>query len=769
MEHGLRKSPRPETLRLLTEALHLDEAERARLFAVAHQAIEYGRAPGLTPPAATAIPLAIRPLPIPPDALIGRESDIAAIGTLMQEDEVRLITLTGPGGVGKTRLSLTVAERFQQQWYEGAAFVDLAPLADAEQIAPAIALALGLTLDSRSPANDTLAAVLRNRSLLLILDNMEHLLGGSAWIARLVADAQRLTVLVTSRVLLRIRGEYVYPVAPLAVPPAPDGHEVAPVAHLLQSPAVRLFRDRARQTGYGFDLDDGNAAAVAELCRRLDGLPLAIELAASRVGLLPPGSLLVRLQALSGGHRDGPARQQTLQQTIDWSYGLLDPASRIVYRRLSVFSGGFTLDAAEAVAGEHGMDVLGSIRTLLESSLLTRVPGAGAPRFSMLETIYRDMEARLDRSDEATAIRRRHAGWANSLVEAAGADLNFGRNSAGWSAILDAELGNLRRALAVLIESGDGDGAIHLISVGHLFFSDRLSPHEGARWIEAALPLARRASEPDRVIALSLLVVYATYLDDRAAAESARDQLKTWMRMTADPMAIGTACFMQGVFCQVNGLYPEAVSLHEQALAQFQEGEYPAWTILSLFEHGDCLLLSGSIDRARDVIEQGIALAREVGSTSELSYGLLYLGFAELTPGNLPAAAAGFAGGLDVALDHRIDRLSLGCITGMAGVARARGNPELAARLLGAVEEARRSSGIHLLPNQALIDEIAQLVRNDLGVERDRTLRREGARLTFAQAVDLAQGIALELARNLGAPSRAAAGGSQTGSDGFEN
>ena len=329
-ERGLRKSPRPETLRLLAEALRLSESERARFFAAAHPEIEIDRRPSTEPPAAaTAIPLAIRPLPIPPDELIGRESDIAAIGELLQDEGARLVTLTGPGGVGKTRLSLAVADRFQRHWAEGAAFVDLAPLAHAEEIAPAIAHSLGLTLESRSPASETVPAVLRDRSLLLILDNLEHLLDASAWIAMLVAEAHRLAVLVTSRVHLRIRGEHVYPVAPLSVPVDPDGRAGISAAGALHSPAVQLFQDRARQGGYGFVLDDSNAAAVAELCRRLDGLPLAIELAASRVGVLSPESLLDRLQTLSGGHRDSPERQQTLQHAIDWSYDLLDPAAKL--------------------------------------------------------------------------------------------------------------------------------------------------------------------------------------------------------------------------------------------------------------------------------------------------------------------------------------------------------------------------------------------------------------------------------------------------------
>lgn len=218
------------------------------------------------------------------------------------------------------------------------------------------------------------------------------------------------------------------------------------------------------------------------------------------------------------------------------------------------------------------------------------------------------------------------------------------------------------------------------------------------------------------------------------------------MFATDDPLAIGMASIMQGISLQISGRYAEAVDLHEQALARFQQTGYTAWIVQSMFELGDCLLLSGEIDRARDIIEHGIELAGNVGSPVEMVYGLLYLGFAELIHGNLKAAAAVFAGGLDQAVGHRIGRVSLSCIGGMAGVARTQGNPELAACLLGAVDEARQSIGIRVLVDQSLLDEIAHSVRSDLGGERDAALRREGARLTFEQVLELVYGIALGLA-----------------------
>jgi tetratricopeptide (TPR) repeat protein len=299
-----------------------------------------------------------------------------------------------------------------------------------------------------------------------------------------------------------------------------------------------------------------------------------------------------------------------------------------------------------------------------------------------------------------------------------------------------------------------------------IYFIDSLYPDEGSRWIETALPLARQAPNRDSVIALSYLVIYAAFLNDRGAAEPAQVQLRQWMSNVDDPLAMGTAFFALGIFCQINSVYAEAVELHRKSLSWFQQAGYPAWIVISMLELGNCLVLSGAMDAAWAILEEGIAFAGAVGSSSEMAYGLLYLGFAELSRGDLQAAAAGFAGGLDQALGHHLVRVSLGCICGIAGVARVGENAEAAARLLGAVEAARQSSGIRVLPNEPLIDEIAHHVRNDLGVERDLAFRQEGALLTYERAVELARGIALRLAGNHKSALPKAVGAWKTASDG---
>lgn len=740
LERGLRKSARPETLRMLAETLQLSEEDRSRLIAAAHPEFDSNRLEDGAP-FATAIPLARRTLPIAPGALIGRESDVAAIGELIREDGARLVTLTGPGGVGKTRLVLEMAGRLQHQWGEGAAFVDLAPITGQRHVAPAVAAALGLTLDPLLDPEKAILLALQDRELLLVLDNMEHLLDSSAWIAELLARCRRLAVLVTSRVRLRIRAEHVYPVAPLAVPLAPDGAADTLAADLLHSPAVRLFRARARQAGYGFTLDDTNASVVAELCRQLDGLPLAIELAASRAGLFPPESLLDQLQTLSGGPRDAPERQQTLPHAIGWSYDLLDPAVQTVYRRLSVFAGGFTLDAAERVAGEDDAGIPGSVAALIESSLLTRIPTSDPSRYTMLETIHRDAAARLASSGELEVVCDRHVSWITWLLETADLDLVQCRGSASWYPRLDAELDNLRAAIRFLIRVGDGDRVNQILAAASVYSMDRIPPQEGYDWALAAIPLVKHGPNAESVLGLSDGVVYATFLGDLDTAGRLASRMREDEARVDDPLANGVSHLAQGIYYQFRGDLTQSAVHHEHALERFRALERPAYIYFTMFELGHVWLLQGKHEEARRLIEEGIALTHRTESTSELAYGSLYLGLA--TVGRETAIAAdAFRQALLSAQAHRIDRVAVSALCGLAAVALESGDLDDAACLLGAAEAARRSSGIEVLAAPTFVAPILQLAETLLGQERYRTLLLEGAALTYDQATRMAMEIA---------------------------
>jgi predicted ATPase/DNA-binding SARP family transcriptional activator len=374
-------------------------------------------------------------VPIPISQLVGRQQELAELGQLLTTE--RLLTLTGPGGIGKTRLAIEVARRASDRVTDGVVFVDLTPVRDPARVIPAIAEAIGVREDGSRALEVSLAASLRDRRMLLVLDNAEQVAVAGPAIAQLLERAPSLKALITSRVVLRLRGEREYPVQPLGVAEA-------------ESPAVRLFISRARDVQPNFTLTDDNAATVTEICRRLDGLPLAIELAAARSRVLSPQAILNRLNdplaLLTTGAADLPERQRTIRATIQWSYDLLNPFEQQVFDRLSVFVGGWTLDAAEALLGDFAqpVDVLDGLDSLAGKHLITRIeqPGGDA-RFRMLETIREFGLERLAATGDGPAARDRHAGWVVQLVEEAARHIE-GAEQAHWLARLERDSDNIR-------------------------------------------------------------------------------------------------------------------------------------------------------------------------------------------------------------------------------------------------------------------------------------------------------------------------------------
>src|SRR5215216_6020701 len=415
-------------------------------------------APGLLsefPPLRT-LEAKLNNLPLQPTPLVGRVREVEEVAERLRSDQVRLLTLTGPGGTGKTRLALQAGADLLDEFEDGVFFVALAAITDRALVAPTVARTLGLTERRNQPPEELLKGFLRDRQTLLLLDNFEQVLESAPLLDELLSAAPSLKILATSRTPLRLYGEHEFPVPPLSLP---DPSSLATLESLTQYGAVRLFVERAKAVKPDFSLTQANAPAVTEICARLDGLPLAIELAAARIKLLPPQAMLSRLgsrlKLLTGGARDLPRRQRTLRATIEWSYELLDEGEKTLFARLAVFSGGSNLEGIEAVCDPQGdlpSDALEGVSSLLDKSLLRQEEGQGAePRLMMLETIREFALEKFEESDDTETIKRAHAEYFLALAEHAEPKL-WGQEDAAWLDRLEREHDNMRAALSRALE-----------------------------------------------------------------------------------------------------------------------------------------------------------------------------------------------------------------------------------------------------------------------------------------------------------------------------
>src|SRR5215211_4624856 len=446
-------------------------------------------------------------LPLQPTPLVGREKEVAEVRDLLRQGETRLLTLTGPGGIGKTRLALQAAADLLDDFPDGTFFVPLATLTDAELLLPAVAETLGVRETGDQPLGETLKDYLRERHLLLLLDNFEQVLGAAPAVTELLGAAPGLKVLVTSRTPLRLYGEKEYAVPPLSVP---DVKHLPDLKTLSQYEVVRLFIERAKSAKVDFEVTDESAPAVAEICVRLDGLPLAIELAAARIKMLPPRAMLhrlgSRLKLLTGGARDLPERQRTLRATIEWSHALLDQGEQVLFARLAVFSGGRTLEAIEAICDAEGdlpVDAFEDDSSLLDKSLLRQEEGPGGePRLVMLETAHEFAREKLGQSAEAEEIERVHAEYFLALAEEADPELR-GPDQLQWLEKLEAEHDNMRAALTWALEHEEVEEALRLGGALWWFWWMRSHNSEGRRWLEQVLVMDGRGSLEVRAMALA--------------------------------------------------------------------------------------------------------------------------------------------------------------------------------------------------------------------------------------------------------------------------
>ena len=584
-------------------------------------------------------------LPAWPTAFIGREKEVEAVRNILRQEDTRLVTLTGPGGVGKSRLGLQVAADLLGDFEESVFFVSLAPIRDPVLITSAIAEVLGVRESSGQPLLERLKDYLHNKHMLLLLDGFEQVTSAAPLVAEILAACPQLKLLVTSRAPLHLRGEREFPVLPLSLPAA---KQPVSIAELWRFEAVRLFVQRALDVKPAFALTDENASAVSEICLRLDGLPLAIELAAARIKLLAPQALLARLgsrlKLLTGGARDLPARQQTLRDTIAWSYELLDKGKKVLFRRLAVFAGGCTLEAAEAVcntAGDLEGGILEWMASLVDESLLRQEDGTdGEPRFRLLETIREYALERLQESGEVDALQRRHADFFLGLAEHTEARLRSGEREA-VSKQLEAEHDNLRAALAWSQTANESETGLRL--AGALYWFWYLSGHwsEGRGWLEAALARAQAGSA---VAARAKALLGVGLLDgvqgDGAVAGLRLQESMAQFRQLGDKSGLAYALSFQGAMTRWSGDLAGARADLEESVTLCREAEDKWGLAMTLDLLGDVLMVMGHETEAQSQAEESVALFRELGDKWGLALALDSLGNIALQRGDVAAACS---------------------------------------------------------------------------------------------------------------------------------
>ncbi len=676
-------------------------------------------------------------LPAEVNRFVGRELQVEAIRRMLLQEEYRLVSLTGPGGVGKTRLALKAAAAALDQFPDGVFFVDLSAVCEAELVLPAIARVFGDPEGAGQQIKEKLIAHLRGRRILLVLDNLEQIVSAVPLVVELLVAAPGLKVLATSRVVLRVRGEIEFPVPPLNLP-GPSQHSPEAIA---QSEAVQLFIDRA---GGNLAVTPENAPLIAEICQRLDGLPLAIELAAARARLLPPAGLLTRLtgrlKQLSGGVQDLPARQQTLRAAIDWSYNLLDPAGQTLFARLAVFHGGCTLEAIEAVCAPDGdIDVLECSTALVEQSLVQReLDAQGTLRFTMLGTLREYAQEQLQASGEMAVFQERHTRCYLALAEEA-IRYSVTDEAPLWLDRLDTEIENLRAALewSLSAEGGVETGAR---LANDLFWFWYLRGHivEGQAWYQRFIQSDIEKNSAVYAGVLTGAGVMANWLGDQATARRLLDESIPFLRGAGDRQELAQALLNRGIIAINEGRLEDARPDLEEALALFRELGERFFGGVCLLHLANVVMVQGQPERARRLLAETAAIARSIGdrwllpsaigsqgeiaryqgdynragefydesgalfhaihARGDLARILHNQAYVALRRGDTHLADSLFRQSLDLYRQLGIRRGIAECLAGLADVSAAQGRLMPAARLLGFAQAMIGSLGMDWLP-----------------------------------------------------------------------
>ncbi|HEY7873649.1 MAG TPA: tetratricopeptide repeat protein [Actinomycetota bacterium] len=678
--------------------------------------------------------------PVPASPIIGRFSELEAVTELLLRDDVRLVTLTGAGGIGKSRLALELVERLRDKFEDGVSFVALSPITDWKIVELTVAQSLGLPEAKGRPVMDQLKEHLAGRHALLYIDNFEQVLPAAPMVSALLAAAPQLKVLVTSRAVLNLRGEYEYVVPPLKLP-APDN---ADLAQLDAYGAIKLFVERAQAANASFELGPDNVHAVVEICNRLDGVPLAIELAAARVRILPPQSLLDRLSksldALGTGTRDLPERQQTLRRTIDWSFELLDEDEKRFFARLAVFVRGQTLDAVEAVCNLEGdIDVFGLICSLVEKSLLVQqMMPSGEARFYQLGTVRQYALELLIESGERDELRRRHGEYYKDLALQAEKELR-GPNQVIWVEALEAEYDNLRAALAWAEDQDDPELLLQLTASAWAFWQVRGHLSETARWASKALGKGQTSESRARAEVLRAAGRVAHSRGDLERGKALYEEaLEVWAKI-GDDSGVGMSLKDLGNLAIEHDEYENARTLYEQSLALHRRAGNRVEEAATLNNLGVVGRLQENWDAAVDELTQSLELFRQIGDQQGTARCLLNLGGAYLGSGD--AHKAGVLSRESLVLWRELGGKwdIVDCFEDMGSIAARTDRPADAARLYGAGDALREIVGATPSPfEQALMDQHLDRAKEALGEDGFRKAWDEGRSMSFDDAVDYA-------------------------------